>query len=141
MQPLDLIKTRLQLQRTGTAGVNYSGVIDCFKKMYIHEGFLSFYKGIVPPVLAETPKRAVKVMKFSIYFFFFFLNNRYSSVAWWYCDLLFYPICYLVWLDIICSNLVFHIVPDVWTVQSAVFVWCSKSNSAGNVLVFPSEID
>lgn len=68
MQPLDLVKTRLQLQRSGTVGATYSGVIDCFKKMYMNEGFLSFYKGIVPPILAETPKRAVKVIKFSIIF-------------------------------------------------------------------------
>lgn len=67
MQPLDLVKTRLQLQRTGTTGVHYSGVFDCFKKMYTSEGFFSFYKGIVPPILAETPKRAVKVMKYSIF--------------------------------------------------------------------------
>ncbi len=61
MQPLDLVKTRLQLQRGTGASVAYSGVFDCLKKMYKNEGFLSFYKGIVPPILAETPKRAVKV--------------------------------------------------------------------------------
>lgn len=60
MQPLDLVKTRLQLQRSGGAAT-YNGVFDCFKKMYVQEGFASFYKGIVPPVVAETPKRAIKV--------------------------------------------------------------------------------
>lgn len=63
MQPLDLVKTRLQLQRTGAAKTPYVGVIDCFRTMYINEGLFSFYKGIVPPILAETPKRAVKVIK------------------------------------------------------------------------------
>lgn len=63
MHPLDLIKTRLQIQ----SGKNindphyYSGILDCFKKMYVNEGLGSFWKGIVPPILAETPKRAVKV--------------------------------------------------------------------------------
>lgn len=62
MQPLDLVKTRLQLQKnTGPSTQLYKGVFDCLSKMYASEGFLSFYKGIVPPVLAETPKRAVKV--------------------------------------------------------------------------------
>lgn len=72
MQPLDLVKTRLQLQRSGgTIKPVYTGVFDCLKKMYIHEGFLSFYKGIVPPVLAETPKRAVKFLTFEQYKQFF----------------------------------------------------------------------
>lgn len=66
MHPLDLIKTRLQIQ-TGKA-LNttdpryYSGIWDCFRKMYKHEGITSFWKGIIPPILAETPKRAVKVI-------------------------------------------------------------------------------
>lgn len=66
MHPLDLIKTRLQLQKTGVMDKNdlkyYNGVVDCFKKMYRHEGILAFYKGILPPILAETPKRATKVL-------------------------------------------------------------------------------
>lgn len=62
MQPLDLVKTRLQIQRNVPSGQMYTGVFDCLRKMYQHEGFLSFYKGIIPPVLAETPKRAVKVI-------------------------------------------------------------------------------
>ena len=68
MQPLDLVKTRLQLQKnTGPSTQLYNGVFDCLKKMYASEGFLSFYKGIIPPIMAETPKRAVKV-KFAFIF-------------------------------------------------------------------------
>lgn len=72
MHPLDLIKTRMQLQSkvvilpTAAAGevsqVYYEGIADCFRKMYRQEGFFSFWKGILPPILAETPKRAVKVI-------------------------------------------------------------------------------
>lgn len=75
MHPLDLVKTRLQLQKkTSTLKSSdvhiYNGVGDCFAKMYRHEGFLAFYKGIVPPILVETPKRAVKVsMSFFDFFF------------------------------------------------------------------------
>lgn len=68
MHPLDLIKTRLQMQRLASGKVVshtdmhlYSGIGDCFRKMYRSEGLLSFWKGVVPPILAETPKRAVKV--------------------------------------------------------------------------------
>ncbi|XP_066252736.1 mitochondrial 2-oxodicarboxylate carrier [Euwallacea similis] len=71
MHPLDLIKTRLQIQ-TGRV-VNrddpkhYSGVFDCLRKMYKQEGMTSYWKGIVPPILAETPKRACKFFTFEQY--------------------------------------------------------------------------
>ncbi|XP_055904782.1 mitochondrial 2-oxodicarboxylate carrier [Eupeodes corollae] len=65
MQPLDVVKTRMQLQNTKTlSGNQYKGVFDCFGKMYRNEGMLSFWKGILPPVLAETPKRAIKFVCF-----------------------------------------------------------------------------
>lgn len=73
MHPLDLIKTRMQLQSRvvilptagapgGVSQVYYEGIADCFRKMYRQEGFFSFWKGILPPIVAETPKRAVKVI-------------------------------------------------------------------------------
>lgn len=84
MHPLDLVKTRLQLQNkntvkvkvTGTAAVPvqqvyYNGVFDCMKKMVKNEGVFALYKGIVPPVLVETPKRAVKFLTFEQYKRFF----------------------------------------------------------------------
>lgn len=40
-----------------------TGIADCMKKMYRTEGFAAFWKGIVPPILVETPKRAVKVCR------------------------------------------------------------------------------
>uniref|UniRef100_A0A1Y1JV98 Mitochondrial 2-oxodicarboxylate carrier n=1 Tax=Photinus pyralis TaxID=7054 RepID=A0A1Y1JV98_PHOPY len=66
MHPLDLIKTRLQIQSGKPTGKvsdpnRYSGIFDCIRKMYKYEGLTSFWKGIIPPILAETPKRAVKV--------------------------------------------------------------------------------
>lgn len=69
MHPLDLVKTRLQLQATTTAIKSsdphyYRGVFDCLKKMYKYEGVTSFWKGILPPILAETPKRATKFVTF-----------------------------------------------------------------------------
>ena len=64
MHPLDLVKTRFQIQANPIAGQesqHYTGVLDCMKKMYKSEGFFSFWKGIIPPIFAETPKRAWKV--------------------------------------------------------------------------------
>ncbi|CAH0560951.1 unnamed protein product [Brassicogethes aeneus] len=70
MHPLDLVKTRLQLQNVKDkydSQKYYNGIVDCFKKMYRHEGFGSFWKGITPPIMAETPKRAVKFFTFEQY--------------------------------------------------------------------------
>lgn len=66
MQPLDVVKTRFQLQTTGQAGA-YSSLGDCFKTIYRTEGLGAFYKGILPPIFAETPKRATKFFMFEIY--------------------------------------------------------------------------
>ena len=69
MHPLDLIKTRFQLQNNTVSGPgseqqHYKGVRDCARKMYHQEGMLSFWKGILPPILVETPKRAWKFFTF-----------------------------------------------------------------------------
>ncbi|KAH8236016.1 hypothetical protein KR038_000070 [Drosophila bunnanda] len=70
MQPLDVVKTRIQIQATpsvaGSASneLHYNGVFDCFAKMYRNEGITSYWKGIMPPILAETPKRAIKFLVF-----------------------------------------------------------------------------
>jgi len=71
MHPLDLVKTRFQLQQGPMTYVDdpnrYSSIVDCFRKMYRTEGALSFYKGVLPPIFADTPKRAVKFFTFEQY--------------------------------------------------------------------------
>ncbi|KAI1718589.1 mitochondrial carrier protein [Ditylenchus destructor] len=62
MHPLDLMKTRLQI-----GGGHFTGLADCFRKTLQKEGALGFYKGILPPILAETPKRATKFFTFEQY--------------------------------------------------------------------------
>jgi solute carrier family 25 2-oxodicarboxylate transporter 21 len=71
MHPLDLVKTRIQIQATkpnaAAAAVDpthYNGIVDCMRKMYRTEGVTSFWKGIIPPILVETPKRAWKFFTF-----------------------------------------------------------------------------
>jgi len=60
MYPLDVVKTRFQLQ-VGTGGVDgYSSTLDCFSKMIRKEGISALYRGILAPVLVEAPKRATK---------------------------------------------------------------------------------
>ncbi|XP_035850448.1 mitochondrial 2-oxodicarboxylate carrier isoform X2 [Sander lucioperca] len=67
MHPLDVVKTRFQIQR-GTSDPNsYKNLSDCFRTIIRNEGVFGFYKGILPPILAETPKRAVKFFTFEQY--------------------------------------------------------------------------
>jgi len=62
MYPLDVVKTRLQLQQTRVGGtvIHYTGMFDCFRKIVQQEGALNLYRGILAPICAEAPKRAVK---------------------------------------------------------------------------------
>lgn len=60
MYPLDVVKTRIQLQVGTGAEAEYHGVVDCFKKIIKNEGPARLYKGITAPILMEAPKRATK---------------------------------------------------------------------------------
>ncbi|XP_027028548.1 mitochondrial 2-oxodicarboxylate carrier isoform X2 [Tachysurus fulvidraco] len=67
MHPLDVVKTRFQIQRGIGDPNSYKGLGDCFRTIFHKEGMYGFYKGILPPILAETPKRAVKFFTFEQY--------------------------------------------------------------------------
>lgn len=60
MYPLDVVKTRMQLQVAGGVGPQYNGVVNCLKQIVAKEGASRLYKGISSPVLMEAPKRATK---------------------------------------------------------------------------------
>ncbi|OJD12210.1 hypothetical protein AJ78_07151 [Emergomyces pasteurianus Ep9510] len=61
MYPLDVVKTRVQLQQGAGAGEEaYNGMVDCFRKIIKNEGFSRLYRGITAPILMEAPKRATK---------------------------------------------------------------------------------
>lgn len=60
MYPLDVVKTRIQLQVGTAAQAEYTGVIDCFSKIIKTEGPSTLYRGISAPILMEAPKRATK---------------------------------------------------------------------------------
>ncbi|XP_046711092.1 mitochondrial 2-oxodicarboxylate carrier isoform X3 [Silurus meridionalis] len=67
MHPLDVVKTRFQIQRGVSDPNSYKGLGDSFRTIFYKEGVYGFYKGILPPILAETPKRAVKFFTFEQY--------------------------------------------------------------------------
>lgn len=54
--PLDVVKTRMQLE-TGKAK---HGMVGTLSSIVREEGFGRLYRGLVPPLLLEAPKRAVK---------------------------------------------------------------------------------
>jgi solute carrier family 25 2-oxodicarboxylate transporter 21 len=54
--PLDVVKTRMQLE----TGKSKYGLVGSFKNIIAEEGFGRLYRGLVPPLLLEAPKRAVK---------------------------------------------------------------------------------
>ncbi|KAI1200168.1 mitochondrial carrier domain-containing protein [Nemania serpens] len=59
--PLDVVKSRLQLQSGKATGADsYTGMVDCFQKIVRNEGFSRLYRGITAPILMEAPKRATK---------------------------------------------------------------------------------
>jgi solute carrier family 25 2-oxodicarboxylate transporter 21 len=61
MYPLDVVKTRVQLQTAAAGSPDaYNGMIDAFRKIIKTEGFSRLYRGISAPILMEAPKRATK---------------------------------------------------------------------------------
>ncbi|CAO1438497.1 unnamed protein product [Diamesa hyperborea] len=61
--PIDLVKTRMQNQRSGpmVGELAYRNSMDCFKKVIRHEGFAGLYRGLVPQLLGVAPEKAIKL--------------------------------------------------------------------------------
>ncbi|KAB7496155.1 Calcium-binding mitochondrial carrier protein Aralar1 [Armadillidium nasatum] len=61
--PIDLVKTRLQNQRTGSyiGELMYRNSFDCFKKVVRHEGVTGLYRGLVPQLIGVAPEKAIKL--------------------------------------------------------------------------------
>ncbi|GLH10269.1 Calcium-binding mitochondrial carrier protein Aralar1 [Gryllus bimaculatus] len=61
--PIDLVKTRMQNQRTGSivGELMYRNSWDCCKKVIRHEGFFGLYRGLVPQLMGVAPEKAIKL--------------------------------------------------------------------------------
>ena len=61
--PIDLVKTRLQNQRSTVVGeVLYRNAWDCIKKVYGNEGGVrAFYRGVMPQLVGVAPEKAIKL--------------------------------------------------------------------------------
>jgi solute carrier family 25 aspartate/glutamate transporter 12/13 len=62
--PIDLVKTRLQNQRSTVVGeVLYKSPLDCIKKVYTNEGGVrAFYRGMVPQLIGVAPEKSIKLV-------------------------------------------------------------------------------
>lgn len=63
MYPIDLVKTRMQNQRSGpiVGELAYRNSWDCFKKVIRHEGFVGLYRGLGPQLIGVAPEKAIKL--------------------------------------------------------------------------------
>ncbi|KAM1397430.1 hypothetical protein ACFX2I_015012 [Malus domestica] len=59
--PLQVIRTRLQAQRSNTATA-YKGMSDVFWRTLQHEGYRGFYKGLFPNLLKVVPAASITYM-------------------------------------------------------------------------------
>ncbi|KAJ2690593.1 mitochondrial aspartate-glutamate transporter agc1 [Coemansia spiralis] len=60
--PIDLVKTRIQNQRTAVVGeIMYKNSIDCFRKVIRNEGVLGLYRGLGPQLVGVAPEKAIKL--------------------------------------------------------------------------------
>jgi len=60
--PIDLVKTRMQNQRSSVVGqLLYKNSFDCVKKVLRNEGFVGFYRGLGPQLIGVAPEKAIKL--------------------------------------------------------------------------------
>ncbi|XP_051872358.1 electrogenic aspartate/glutamate antiporter SLC25A13, mitochondrial [Pristis pectinata] len=62
--PIDLVKTRMQNQRSTGAYVEeilYHNSFDCFRKVLRYEGFFGLYRGLLPQLMGVAPEKAIKL--------------------------------------------------------------------------------
>lgn len=75
--PIDLVKTRMQNQRALDASQRlYQNSLDCFKKVYLKEGFTGLYRGLVPQLMGVAPEKAIKLTVNDLLRGLFFDENK-----------------------------------------------------------------
>ena len=60
--PIDLVKTRMQNQRSSRVGqLLYKNSWDCAKRVVRNEGFKGLYSGVIPQLVGVAPEKAIKL--------------------------------------------------------------------------------
>lgn len=62
--PVELVKTRLQVQKASKSNSYYKGIFDCLRKTYYYNGIRGVYKGNLITNLREIPAIAGKTNYF-----------------------------------------------------------------------------
>jgi solute carrier family 25 (mitochondrial oxoglutarate transporter), member 11 len=73
VQPLDLIKTRLQISGQGGAAKEYTGTFDAMTKIIRREGLRALYKGLSAGLLRQATYTTTRLGTYT------FLNEKYRS--------------------------------------------------------------
>ena len=85
--PIDLVKTRMQNQRSSRVGERlYANSIDCAKKVIRNEGVKGLYSGVVPQLVGVAPEKAIKLTVNDIVRGIF--TEKGSNRIWWPHELL-----------------------------------------------------
>lgn len=80
--PIDLVKTRMQNQRSQRVGeLLYKNSIDCAKKVVKNEGFKGLYSGVLPQLIGVAPEKAIKLTVNDIIRGHF--SNKETGTIWW----------------------------------------------------------
>lgn len=60
--PIDLVKTRMQNQRSARVGERlYNNSLDCARVVIRNEGFRGLYSGVLPQLVGVAPEKAIKL--------------------------------------------------------------------------------
>lgn len=85
--PIDLVKTRMQNQRSARVGaVLYKNSIDCARKVIQNEGFRGLYSGVLPQLIGVAPEKAIKLTVNDIIRGHF--SEKNTGKIWWPYELL-----------------------------------------------------
>lgn len=80
--PIDLVKTRMQNQRSQRVGeLLYKNSIDCAKKVVKNEGFKGLYSGVLPQLIGVAPEKAIKLTVNDLIRGHF--SNKETGTIWW----------------------------------------------------------
>lgn len=80
--PIDLVKTRMQNQRSTRVGERlYNNSIDCARKVIRNEGFTGLYSGVLPQLIGVAPEKAIKLTVNDLVRNFF-KDKETSKIKW-----------------------------------------------------------
>lgn len=85
--PIDLVKTRMQNQRSARVGqVLYKNSLECARKVIQNEGFKGLYSGVVPQLIGVAPEKAIKLTVNDLVRAHF--SEKETGKIWWPHELL-----------------------------------------------------